>query len=50
MTQTSNPKKEKLRILIADDFQETRRNTRLMIATLDNVEVVAIASNGRAGC
>ena len=36
-----------LRILIADDFQETRRNTRLMIATLDNVEVVAIASNGR---
>jgi YesN/AraC family two-component response regulator len=47
MTQTDNPKKEKLRILIADDFQETRRNTRLMIATLDNVEVVAIASNGR---
>jgi YesN/AraC family two-component response regulator len=47
MTQTHNPKKEKLRILIADDFQETRRNTRLMIATLDNVEVVAIASNGR---
>ena len=33
-------------MLIADDVQETRRNTRLMIATLDNVEVVAIASNG----
>ena len=47
MTQTHNPKKEKLRILIADDFQETRRNTRLMIATLDNVEVVAIAANGQ---
>jgi len=46
MTQTDNPKKEKLRVLIADDVQETRRNTRLMIATLDNVEVVAIASNG----
>jgi YesN/AraC family two-component response regulator len=46
MAQTNNPKKEKLRILIADDFQETRRNTRLMIATLDDVEVVAIASNG----
>jgi YesN/AraC family two-component response regulator len=46
MTRTNHPKKEKLRILIADDFQETRRNTRLMIATLDNVEVVAIASNG----
>jgi YesN/AraC family two-component response regulator len=46
MAQSNTPKKEKLRILIADDFQETRRNTRLMIATLDNVEVVAIASNG----
>jgi len=45
MTQTRNPK-EKLRVLIADDFQETRRNTRLMIATFDNLEVVAIASNG----
>ena len=47
MAQTNNPKKEKLRILIADDFQETRRNTRLMIAALDNLEVVAIASNGQ---
>ena len=47
MAQSDNPKKEKLRILIADDFQETRRNTRLMISTLDNVEVVAIASNGQ---
>jgi YesN/AraC family two-component response regulator len=46
MAQTDKPKKEKLRVLIADDIQETRRNTRLMISTLDNVEVVAIASNG----
>jgi YesN/AraC family two-component response regulator len=46
MTQTDNPQKEKLRVLIADDVQETRRNTRLMISTIDNVEVVAIASNG----
>lgn len=46
MTQTARPRKDKLRVLIADDVQETRRNTRLMIATLDNVEVVAIASNG----
>lgn len=46
MTPTNNPKKEKLRVLIADDVQETRRNTRLMIAALENVEVVAIASNG----
>ena len=37
----------KLRILIADDVQETRRSTRLMIAALDYAEVVAIASNGR---
>jgi YesN/AraC family two-component response regulator len=35
-----------MRALIADDVQETRRNTRLMLATMDDVEVVAIASNG----
>ena len=35
-----------IRVLIADDIQETRRNTRLMLATIDDVEVVAIASNG----
>ena len=40
-------KKGKLRILIADDVQETRRNTRLMLSEIDNVEVVAIASNGK---
>jgi YesN/AraC family two-component response regulator len=45
MTQTDGPSKKKLRVLIADDVQETRRNTRLMLSTLD-VEVVAIASNG----
>ncbi len=45
MTQTDGPPKKKLRVLIADDVQETRRNTRLMLSTLD-VEVVAIASNG----
>ncbi|MBI5962920.1 MAG: response regulator transcription factor [Chloroflexi bacterium] len=38
---------KKLRILIADDIQETRRNTRLMVSTIDNLEVVAIASNGQ---
>ncbi|GAB4547964.1 MAG: hypothetical protein Fur002_24470 [Anaerolineales bacterium] len=38
---------KKLTVLIADDVQETRRNTRLMFASLKNVEVVAIASNGR---
>jgi YesN/AraC family two-component response regulator len=46
MMQTVSSPKKKLRVLIADDIQETRRNTRLMLATIDDVEVVAIASNG----
>ncbi len=46
MTQPTAPLRRKLKILIADDVQETRRNTRLMLATIDDVEVVAIASNG----
>lgn len=46
MTQSPVPPRRKLRVLIADDVQETRRNTRLMLATIDDVEVVAIASNG----
>ena len=46
MTQPEMSQKRKLRVLIADDVQETRRNTRLMLATVDDVEVVAIASNG----
>jgi YesN/AraC family two-component response regulator len=45
MTQTDGFKK-KWRVLIADDVQETRRSTRLMLSALENVEVVAIASNG----
>ncbi len=46
MTQTEVSRRRKLRVLIADDIQETRRNTRLMLATIDDVEVAAIASNG----
>lgn len=46
MMQTEGSRRRKLRVLIADDIQETRRNTRLMLATIDDVEVVAIASNG----
>ena len=46
MVQPSVSPKQKLRVLIADDVQETRRNTRLMLATIDDVEVVAIAANG----
>lgn len=47
MVTNQNFRKNKLRILIADDVQETRRNTRLMISEIDHVEVVAIASNGK---
>jgi YesN/AraC family two-component response regulator len=46
MTQPAGSPNRKMRVLIADDIQETRRNTRLMLATIDDVEVVAIASNG----
>ena len=46
MMQPQGSPRRKLRVLIADDVQETRRNTRLMLATIDDVEVVAIASNG----
>lgn len=46
MAQTASPPRKKLKVLIADDVQETRRNTRLMLATIDDVEVVAIAANG----
>ncbi len=46
MMPTEGSPRRKLRVLIADDVQETRRNTRLMLATIDDVEVVAIASNG----
>jgi YesN/AraC family two-component response regulator len=46
MTQAEVSPKNKLRVLIADDIQETRRNTRLMLSMISDVEVVAIASNG----
>jgi YesN/AraC family two-component response regulator len=46
MTQAESPPTRKLRVLIADDIQETRRNTRLMLSMISGVEVVAIASNG----
>ena len=46
MAQPEVSPKRKMRVLIADDIQETRRNTRLMLATIDDLEVVAIASNG----
>ena len=46
MTQAESSQKRKLRVLIADDIQEARRNTRLMLSMISDVEVVAIASNG----
>jgi YesN/AraC family two-component response regulator len=39
--------KPRLRVLIADDTQETRRSTRLMLSMNSMVTVVAIAQNGR---
>lgn len=41
--QTKPPKRK---VLIADDAHETRRSTRLMLATVEEVEVVAIALDG----
>ena len=46
MLQAESSPTVKLRVLIADDIQETRRNTRLMLSMISDVEVVAIASNG----
>lgn len=46
MTQTDSSTK-KLRVLIADDVQETRRSVRLMLSLNPDVIVVAIATNGR---
>jgi len=41
------PPTKRLRVLIADDVQTTRRSTRLMLSLISDVEVVAIAQNGR---
>lgn len=38
---------DRLRVLIADDVMETRRSTRLMLTLIPEVEVIAIAQNGR---
>jgi YesN/AraC family two-component response regulator len=46
MLQAESSPTVKLRVLIADDIQETRRNTRLMLSMISDVEVVAIASDG----
>lgn len=40
------PQSRKKRVLIADDAQETRRNTRVMLSMVEEVEVVAIALDG----
>jgi YesN/AraC family two-component response regulator len=44
---TNSLSRKKLSILIADDIRETRRSTRLMLAEIPNVDVVAMANNGR---
>ncbi len=47
MTQTGVYPNTKLRVLIADDFQETRRSVRLMLSLNPDVVVVAIAKDGQ---
>ena len=47
MTQTDVFPNTKLRVLIADDFQETRRSVRLMLSMNPDVVVVAIAKDGQ---
>ena len=42
-TSTSRP----LRVIIADDHKDARRNTRLMLALVPGVEVVGMARNGK---
>lgn len=37
----------RLKVLIADDIEETRRNTRVMLAMNPEVDVVAVARNGK---
>lgn len=41
-----NQTQRKKRVLIADDVHETRRNTRVMLSMIDEIEVVAIATDG----
>ncbi|MBN1304799.1 MAG: response regulator [Anaerolineales bacterium] len=47
MNENKGTPNNKLRVLIADDVQETRRSTRLMLSMHPDVEVAAIAINGR---
>src|SRR5690606_35107156 len=47
MSKSSDQPVVPLRILIADDTQQTRRSTRLMLTLIPGVEVVAMAQNGR---
>jgi len=48
MSQQQQDKIEpRLRVLIADDTQETRRGTRLMLSMIELVTVVAIGQDGR---
>ena len=47
MSQTQVAPKRKLRVLIADDIQETRRSVRLMLSMNPNVIVIATAMNGQ---
>lgn len=47
VTPTMTSPQAKLKVLIADDIQETRRSVRLMLSMNQSVVVVAAAINGR---
>jgi YesN/AraC family two-component response regulator len=40
-------KSQHIRVMIADDVTEMRRSTRLMLTMIPNVEIVALAKDGR---
>ncbi len=46
MTDAGASPNRKVRVLIADDFSETRRSVRIMLSMNPNVTVVAMARNG----
>ena len=49
MSKSTKParKPQQIRVMIADDVTEMRRSTRLMLTMIPNVEIVALAKDGR---
>ena len=47
MSEANDSQSKPLRVLIADDQKEARQSTELMMSLIPDVEVVAVAHNGR---